>query len=219
MPTICLHDKKVLERYFRDNPQLHIYSIGDLDDFFWPYTTWYALITNSLPDAIALLYIGQSLPTLLALSEQPSFMSDLLESVIHLLPRRFYAHLSPGVEHIFKGTHSVESHGGHYKMALTNLSAVKDINCSEAINLSTVDLNDMLQLYIESYLGNITTHPSCRNNGYGKSVTARLCQSLSERVDHIGLNVKANNTTAISLYEKLGFEIIASYGEFVVQRK
>jgi GNAT superfamily N-acetyltransferase len=260
MPTICLHDKKVLERYFRDNPELHIYSIGDLDDFFWPYTTWYALITSSSPEAIALLYIGQSLPALLALSEQPSFMSDLLESVIHLLPRRFYAHLSPGVEHIFKATHRVESHGEHYKMALKNISTVKDINCSEAINLSMADLNDVIQLYIESYpensfdqrmletnqfygiwqddklvsiagihvyseryrvaaLGNITTHPSCRNNGYGKSVTARLCQSLSERVDHIGLNVKANNTAAISLYEKLGFEIIASYGEFVVQRK
>jgi hypothetical protein len=151
MPTICLHDKKVLERYFRDNPELHIYSIGDLDDFFWPYTTWYALITSSSPEAIALLYIGQSLPALLALSEQPSFMSDLLESVIHLLPRRFYAHLSPGVEHIFKATHRVESHGEHYKMALKNISTVKDINCSEAINLSMADLNDVIQLYIESY--------------------------------------------------------------------
>ena len=42
MTSVCLHDKKVIERILRRNVHLHIYSIGDLDSFFWPYTTWYA---------------------------------------------------------------------------------------------------------------------------------------------------------------------------------
>jgi len=67
-------------------------------------------------------------------------------------------------------------------------------------------------------LGNIATCPPCRGRGYGKLVTARVCQSLlSEGIDHIGLNVKSDNAIAISCYEKLGFEIVASFGEFVIQ--
>ena len=52
--------------------------------------------------------------------------------------------------------------------------------------------------------------------GFGKAVTAGLCQSLSRHVDNIGLNVKADNTAAIALYEKLGFEIIDTYYELMV---
>ena len=77
-PTVVLHDKDTIRRCFNDNVYLHIYSIGDLDDFFWPYTVWFAQCADSGTDAIALLYIGQSLPTLLALTEYPGRMQSLL---------------------------------------------------------------------------------------------------------------------------------------------
>jgi ribosomal protein S18 acetylase RimI-like enzyme len=38
-------------------------------------------------------------------------------------------------------------------------------------------------------------------------------------VDYIGLNVKADNTGAISCYERLGFEKIALYGEYTLELK
>ncbi len=258
MPVICLHDKKTIELFLRNNTGLHIYSLGDLDDFFWPYTTWYALTVDDAPKAIALLYTGLPLPTLLALSGQSAIMSDLLESIIHILPCKFYAHLSPGLENAFLGSYELKSHGEHFKMALKDRSAVKNVDCSPVIRLSNSDLNDVIRLYQESYpgnwfdrrmletnqyfgiredgklisiagvhvyshtyrvaaLGNIATHPSWRNKGYGRLVTARLCQSLSQSVDCIGLNVKADNRSAISCYKKLGFEIIASFSEFMVQ--
>ena len=50
-------------------------------------------------------------------------------------------------------------------------------------------------------------------------VTARLCRSLRETVDHIGLNVQADNDAALACYRKLGFEIVAPYGEFTVEQK
>lgn len=259
MPTICFHDKKLIERFLRKNAELHIYSIGDLDDFFWQYTTWYGLTNDNVPEAIVLLYTGQTLPTLLALSDELTFMSVLLKSIIHLLPSQFYAHFSPGLENIFQKTHKLEAHGEHYKMALKDRSIAKSMDCSKVTRVPPSDLNDVIQLYKASYpgnwfdprmletnqyfgiregealvsiagihvyseaygvaaLGNITTHPSWRNKGYGTLVTARLCQSLSENIDHIGLNVKTDNMIAISCYEKLGFEVIASYGEFMVQR-
>ena len=34
-------DKAAIEAFLRRDVSLHAYSIGDLDDFFWPYTSWY----------------------------------------------------------------------------------------------------------------------------------------------------------------------------------
>ncbi len=68
-------------------------------------------------------------------------------------------------------------------------------------------------------LGNIATHPEYRGSGFGTAVTAMVCRSLLETVDHIGLNVRSDNSAAISCYEKLGFRTVASYGEFMAWRK
>ncbi len=68
-------------------------------------------------------------------------------------------------------------------------------------------------------MGNIATHADYRGKGYGKIVAARVCKSLLNDIDHIGLNVKADNTSAIKCYEKLGFEVISSYGEFDFELK
>jgi predicted GNAT family acetyltransferase len=73
--------------------------------------------------------------------------------------------------------------------------------------------------YKVAALGNIATAPSFRNKGYGRQVTAKTCQSLLKNVCHVGLDVKADNDTAISCYKRLGFEVVASYGEYMVERK
>ena len=36
-----LFDLQKIEEYLRKDVYLHIYGIGDLDEFFRPYTTWY----------------------------------------------------------------------------------------------------------------------------------------------------------------------------------
>ncbi len=59
---------------------------------------------------------------------------------------------------------------------------------------------------------------SSGGKGYGRQVTAKTCQSLLEDVCHIGLNVKADNDAAISCYRRLGFETVAPYGEYMVER-
>jgi len=43
MQAICLHNKDEIEAFLRQDPFLHLYELGDLDDFFWHHTTWYAL--------------------------------------------------------------------------------------------------------------------------------------------------------------------------------
>jgi predicted GNAT family acetyltransferase len=80
-----------------------------------------------------------------------------------------------------------------------------------------------VHVYSEFYgiaaIGNVVTHPDHRNKGYGKLVTARLCQSLLEKVEHIGLNVKTDNIAALTCYRNLGFDTAASYAEFTIERR
>jgi predicted GNAT family acetyltransferase len=257
MGVIYLHDKIRIENFLRENMYLHLYSIGDLDDFFFPDTVWYGWEQGGEIQAVALLYTASADPTLLALSEHQDVMWELLQSIFHILPRRFHAHLSPRVAEAVKKQCHIESYDKHYKMGLKNLMLLQDIDCSQVIRLTDNDLDDMLGLYKEGYrgnwfnarmlktkqyfglrlnnhlvsvagihvysekykvaaLGNIVTHPHYRGKGFGKSVTAGLCQSLSEHIDNIGLNVKADNAAAIALYEHLGFEIVSPFYELMV---
>jgi GNAT superfamily N-acetyltransferase len=255
-----LKDKAQIEAFLRTNAELHVYSLGDLDDFFWPQTTWYGWQEGGRLHDIVLVYAGTGLPIVVGVAEQPGNLGDRLREVIPLLPQRFYAHLSPGVEAVFEGTHRLDFHGPHHKMALRDVSRLARIDCSGAVRLEQQDLDELVRLYDESYpgnwfdprmlqtrqyfglrvnhqlvsaagvhvysqryrvaaVGNVVTHPAHRNKGYSKLVTARLCRSLLEKADHIGLNVQADNDAALACYRKLGFETVAPYGEFTVERK
>jgi hypothetical protein len=84
-------DREALRAWLMRDPEVHLYELGDLDDFFWPHTRWYAL-----GDAIALVYDAPPLPALLAFGEPVQF-APLLAELRDVLPRELYAHLSPGL--------------------------------------------------------------------------------------------------------------------------
>jgi RimJ/RimL family protein N-acetyltransferase len=151
MATILLQDKKEIARFLRKNVYLHIYGIGDLDDFFWPYTTWYGIKQEETLEAVALLYTGLELPVLLAFSEQAEPMKTLLGSVIPQLPDTFYAHLSPGLERVFLDRFSLELHGKQYKMALMDPEHVSCIDCTAAVRLGSDMTDEIQQFYDESF--------------------------------------------------------------------
>lgn len=152
--VITLHDKSEIESFLQQNVFLHIYSLGDLDDFFWNYTTWYALKEAAELKAIILMYTGLSLPTLLALADDIAALKALLSSVVHLLPRRFYAHLSPGLEDIINESFHLESYGEHYKMGLKDMSSLETLDVSMVAPLRVDDLAMITKLYELSYPGN-----------------------------------------------------------------
>lgn len=260
---IILHGvqcKNLLESFFRQNTALHIYSIGDLDDFFWPYTTWYALQDGTQLTAVILVYRGQSLPTVLAIGDETEPLYMLFDGIASDLPKRFYSHFSPGVEQILRQSFHLTSHGLHLKMALTSKEILSRVDTSNIKLLTSHDTDELMAFYLSAYpenwfdprmldtgqyygirvddqlvsvagihvysptyrvaaLGNIVTHPGYRRQGLGLKTTVRVCQSLIKSVDHIGLNVKADNLPAINCYQKLGFETIGEYGEFMVERK
>lgn len=72
--------------------------------------------------------------------------------------------------------------------------------------------------YRVAALGNITTLPEYRRRGLATSVTAGLCRQLLPSVDTIGLNVRADNPSAIRSYQKAGFTFSGMYNEWMLTR-
>lgn len=256
MRTVCLHAKPEIETCLRRSPYLHLYTLGDLDDFFWPYTTWYGLVDDhDQLRQVVLVYTASAPPTLLALTDEPvDDLRRLLHSVIPLLPRQLHAHASGALADVFRPNYSIHSHGPHYKMALIDPSRLQRIDTDGVEQLTKADLPQILELYQASYpgnwfdprmlatgyyfgirrnhrlvsiagvhvyshaynaaaIGNVATLPALRGQGLATAVCAHLCQSLLQSVQHVGLNVKADNASAIKAYERLGFQRIATYEE------
>lgn len=153
MMPICLHDKREIFSFLKKNIYLHIYSVGDLDDFFWDYTTWYGLREEGEIKAIALVYTGMYMPVLLALTDESSCMKDLISSIMHLLPPKFYAHVSPGVEESLDMYH-LKSNGLHFKMALTKRELLNTVDTSRVAQLLKEDLQEIETFYEKSYPDN-----------------------------------------------------------------
>lgn len=144
------HDRAELERLLRADPALHSYELGDLDDFFWPHTTWYRH-----GDSVALVYHGAGLPILLAL-DRPSrvqAMAELVDGLAFLLPQRFYAHVSVGVEGVLGRHFHLEPSGLHHKMALTDPGRLAGFPQRGHV-LTEADLSDLIELYSLAYPGN-----------------------------------------------------------------
>jgi ribosomal protein S18 acetylase RimI-like enzyme len=155
MPFVSLHNKETIESFLRRNAFLHLYALGDLDDFFWPYTTWYALEDQGRIEQVILLYTVTETPTLLALTEDAApAMAKLLRAAKPLLPQHFYAHVHPASSTVLAESYVQRSHRLHYKMALTKPPRFDALKTHEVISLSVTEAPELERLYAESYPGN-----------------------------------------------------------------
>jgi RimJ/RimL family protein N-acetyltransferase len=152
-----LTDRATLERFLRADPALHLYAIGDLDDFFWPRTTWYGLRGAGGIRAVILLYRAVDPPVLLAIEERdPPAAREILRRVVPSLPRRFYAHLSPYLVEPLRASFRLASPALHLKMALADPARVLATPPAPlpVRALGAEDLPAILELYRQSYEGN-----------------------------------------------------------------
>jgi ribosomal protein S18 acetylase RimI-like enzyme len=142
--------KEEIYAYLKRNAPLQIYCIGDLDDFFFPYTTWYGLSDQGLIRSLALLYSAMEVPTLLLFHEgSDTYSSQLLHLLKPLLPTRFYAHLSPGLTEVLGTGNIAEHYGVNYKMTLKKLPpAIHDNGIRQ---LTIHDMEAVTEFYSQAY--------------------------------------------------------------------
>jgi GNAT superfamily N-acetyltransferase len=262
MSIITLNNKLQIEQYLLRYPQFNYYHLGDLDDFFWPHTEWYARQKSGEITALALLYTAPDPPVLLAiLNDNREEMEALLAELAPTFSKNVYAHLSPGLEKFFEPDYRLKHNGEHYKMVLTSPEKLEHYDTSQVISLTVEHLKKLETLYQAAYpgnwfdarmletgqyvgirsaqgklicvagvhvfsrqyriaaLGNITTHPDCRGQGYATTASVGLCRQLMEHTDLIGLNVHSDNHAAVRTYQKIGFEIMTIYHEWIMQKK
>lgn len=157
---LSIHDKATLAAYFRSHePHLHVYSIGDLDDFFWPYTQWYGYAPDGELKGVALMYMGSTLPNLLLLHHEQDVLLAMTKALMPYLPRQCYAHLSPGAEAALATHFDLEDHGLHHKMGLQIDAFDRALETLpspgvDVAQLSLADLDAIKALYEISYPGN-----------------------------------------------------------------
>lgn len=150
MQHILLHNKAAIEPVLRRSPSLHVYELGDLDDAFWPLTQWHGLREGRILRAVAMLFSGFSVPTLLALGDV-KYLSRLLTTMRHSLPEKLYCHLSPGLAPVLEEAYSLASNGRHYKMALVNRALSVTADADGAVPLSLNEAVAIKAFYDESY--------------------------------------------------------------------
>jgi ribosomal protein S18 acetylase RimI-like enzyme len=256
-----LRDRDRIAAHLRRDVGLHLYEIGDLDDFFWPRTTWLALgdPASGAIDALLLVYRSADVPVLLAFAEGDARdpMLALLAAASSRLPDRLYAHLSPGLGAPLAARYDLEAHGRHLKMLWTDRARVAGVDTSGIIAVDRESEAEVCAFFRASYpgnwfdprmletgqyfcaregsaivavggvhvhsptqrvaaIGNVATAPEHRGRGLATRLAARLCASLAEVVDHVGLNVEHGNAAAIACYAKLGFREVARYDEVML---
>lgn len=259
MRLVSLHDRDAIETVLRRNTELQLYTLGDLDTFFWPSTVWYGLEDRGELRSVVLLYVATATPTLLALpSAAGDGTAELLRLALPLLPARLYAHIDPSFVELLAPLYCTASYGLHLKLALRDTRRVDSVATAAVFALRPADRTEIEALYEAAYpgnwfdprmletgqyygvrrdgklvgiagihvysptyrvavIGNVVTHPDHRGQGIARAVTARLCRELRAKVDHIGLNVKADNAAALACYRSLGFETVAQYEECALE--
>lgn len=151
-----LRDRARLAQFLRRRPGLHLYSLGDLDDFFWPQTQFWGWEVAGELQATVLLYSGFAPPVLLALAadEERSALEALLAALLPRLPAQLYVHGSPGVAQQMAARYTIRSAGMHVKLLLQDGALLPDAGPPDAVVLTTADLPALQQLYTLAYPDN-----------------------------------------------------------------
>jgi GNAT superfamily N-acetyltransferase len=147
------NNKKEIYSFLSRNKGLYLYLIGDLDDFFWPHTTWYAVYVKGEIEAVALLYTGMTPVTLLVFHENDlTYPKELIMDLLPELPQEFNVHLSPGLLDSFGKENIIRNYGRNHRMILA-----KDpiqISDNKIRRLEMNDIGVIEEFYSLSYPAN-----------------------------------------------------------------
>jgi ribosomal protein S18 acetylase RimI-like enzyme len=151
---IVVTDRNQIEAFTRQDPFLHLYALGDLDPFYWDQTIWYASGSGAELDALILVYTAMDPPVVQALcAPGDQALPRLLRAAVPLLPDRFQAHLTPGVEAVLEPHYHLQGVTPHLKMGLRR-PLPDDLDTTRVETLREQDLGRLLELYEAAYPDN-----------------------------------------------------------------
>ena len=149
---VFTQDKKRLYEFFKKDPVLFAYHIGDLDDFHFEHCQW-AVTYGYLPyiEEVILLYTGLKMPTVLAFGVGPGF-SELLREAIDILPETFHCHFQEASRTIFLDHYDQMPLGTHWKMKLERFTPLdRELPADKIVRLNSSHEVELLALYEKSY--------------------------------------------------------------------
>jgi len=151
---VNLTERSRIYAFLQRNSPLHLYGIGDMDAFNWPYTKWFGWESDGELQSVFFTYSGTELPVLIALEEDNiSAANQLLRGMLANLPDKVYCSFSPEQARVMQTTFKLDSHVPHYKMILKgDAYKVLAINCDDDIQqLSPKNTEQLKSLYEQAY--------------------------------------------------------------------
>ena len=118
---LATKDRPEIGAFLREDAAAHVYALADLDDFFWPDTTWFGAREGGALRAVTFLLGKLDIPVLYAVCAPGDAATRwLLEQLRPRLPARFFVNLGLGLEAVFAEDHAYEPEGIFAKYALAD---------------------------------------------------------------------------------------------------
>jgi ribosomal protein S18 acetylase RimI-like enzyme len=148
MGVVELEDKNDLAAFLRRNVRTHVYELGDLDEFDWPFTRWFGWEHDGRLEQVVLLYSEPAVPVLLAIADEPlAAMEDLLRAIQAELPSALYIHATAPVLAALAERYAIEGAEPHLKLALGSIDRL----ASFAVPIELLGVSDLVE--IEAFYG------------------------------------------------------------------
>ncbi|MDP6824066.1 MAG: GNAT family N-acetyltransferase [Dehalococcoidia bacterium] len=183
-----LHNRDEIETYLRRSPDKHVYRLGDLDDTFWPRTSWYGARKGDELRAICLVFSLYDPSNVVAISEPDNdAMPALLNAIAADLPDFSEIHLGPEALGALDERFEVTSLVPHWKMTLRDRSRLESADTSAVRRLGTDEVPALEELFDAVYAGREATnvfYPSMLDVGpyFGVEIEGRIVSSAGVHV-------------------------------------
>lgn len=140
---VPLTDKAAIRAFLNRDRILSAYALGDLDDAFWPRSTFYGARREGELHALVLLYRGLD-PTVLTAFGAPDGVDAILSAVD--LPGEMYTLLPPALEPVLSARYALHNPHREWRMAL-DPARFPGGSVDGAVRLGSEDAGALADLY------------------------------------------------------------------------
>ncbi len=147
-------DSDLLADFFRTDPVLYAYQLGDLDPFFFPATRWWITRREEVTSSL-LLYGAFETAVILAITDNED-QGRIWEQLLPELPDRAHVHYRRQHEPIVRQRYQLRHLGTHQRMQWKRHAALADLQSAADRRVRVLTGDDRQQirdLYRAAYPG------------------------------------------------------------------